>query len=157
MKKLVLLAICGLLMVSCNQKSKSVETSGTRANTVAVSDAARDGVFIHITESYNDPHRVLMPFKMATGMAEDKDVILYLDIHAVELVKKDAKDLTMEGFEPLSKYIEILLSKGVKIYACPTCMNVAGMKPEDLREGILTANKEAFFNFTKGRILTVDY
>jgi predicted peroxiredoxin len=57
----------------------------------------------------------------------------------------------------LSKYIQVLLAKGIKIYACPTCMSVAGMKPEDLKDGIHTANKEAFFNFTKGRILALDY
>ncbi len=156
MKKILSVIFCLVLLISCNQSP--VDKPVQSQDPVAVTEqTSRDGVFIHVTECYNDPHRVLMPFKMATGMAEDKDVILYLDIHAVELVKKDAKDLTMEGFEPLSKYIEILLSKGVKIYACPTCMNVAGMKPEDLREGILTANKEAFFNFTKGRILTIDY
>jgi len=156
MKKNLSISFCLVLLISCNQSpvDKPVQNQDPAP---AAEQTSRDGIFIHVTECYNDPHRVLMPFKMATGMAEDKDVILYLDIHAVELVKKDAKDLTMEGFEPLSKYIEILLSKGVKIYACPTCMNVAGMKPEDLREGILTANKEAFFNFTKGRILTLDY
>jgi len=156
MKKNLSISFCLVLLISCNQSA--VEKPVQNQDPVPVAEqTSRDGIFIHVTECYNDPHRVLMPFKMATGMADDKDVILYLDIHAVELVKKDSKDLTMEGFEPLSKYIEILLSKGVKIYACPTCMNVAGMKPEDLREGILTANKEAFFNFTKGRILTIDY
>jgi len=156
MKKILSVIFCLALLISCNQTAVEKPVQSQDSAPVA-GQAPRDGVFIHVTECYNDPHRVLMPFKMATGMAEDKDVILYLDIHAVELVKKDAKDLTMEGFEPLSKYIETLLSKGVKIYACPTCMNVIGMKPEDLREGILTANKEAFFNFTKGRILTIDY
>jgi len=156
MEKILSFSFCLVLLISCNQSA--VEKPVQNQDPVPVAEqTSRDGIFIHVTECYNDPHRVLMPFKMATGMADDKDVILYLDIHAVELVKKDSKDLTMEGFEPLSKYIEILLSKGVKIYACPTCMNVAGMKPEDLREGILTANKEAFFNFTKGRILTIDY
>jgi len=156
MEKILSFSFCLVLLISCNQSA--VEKPVQNQDPVPVAEqTSRDGIFIHVTECYNDPHRVLMPFKMATGMADDKDVILYLDIHAVELVKKDAKDLTMEGFEPLSKYIGILLSKGVKIYACPTCMNVAGMKPEDLREGILTANKEAFFNFTKGRILTLDY
>lgn len=156
MKKILSVIFCLVLLISCNQTAVDKPVQSQDPAPVA-GQTFRDGVFIHVTECYNDPHRVLMPFKMATGMADDKDVILYLDIHAVELVKKDAKDLTMEGFEPLSKYIEILLSKGVKIYACPTCMNVVGMKPEDLREGILTANKEAFFNFTKGRILTIDY
>ncbi len=37
------------------------------------------------------------------------------------------------------------------------CMAKAEIKPEDLKEGIIIAEKEKFFNFTKGRILTIDY
>jgi hypothetical protein len=40
---------------------------------------------------------------------------------------------------------------------CPTCLAVAKKKPSDLIEGIQVANKEVFFSFTKGRILTLDY
>lgn len=157
MKKLALLTICGLMMVSCNQAPKPVEGTGTEVNTVAVSDSVRDGVFIHITESYNDPHRVLMPLKMAVMMSKDQDVIVYMDIHAVELLVKGAKDLTFSNFSSAQAYIKDLLANKVGIYACPTCLAVAGFKPEDLMEGIQVAQKDKFFNFTKGRIITLDY
>jgi len=55
---------------------------------------------------------------MATIMADDKDVLIYMDIHAVNLLVKGS---------------------------------------EDLKEGIQTAQKDKFFNFTKGRIITLDY
>ena len=157
MKKIVLLVICGLLMISCNQKPNAVESIGTDANAVAVSDSIRDGVFIHITESYNDPHRVLMPLKMAVLMSKDKDVLVYMDIHAVELLVKDAKDLKFSDFSSAHAYIKDLLANNVGIYACPTCLAVAGFKPDDLMEGIQVAQKDKFFNFTKGRIITLDY
>jgi predicted peroxiredoxin len=121
------------------------------------SDSVRDGVFIHITESYNDPHRVLMPLKMANMMAMDKDVIVYLDIHAVELVTKTSKDMQFADFDPLKKLLQGLIDKGVGVYACPTCMKIADISPEDLMDGVQTANKERFFDFTKGRIITLDY
>jgi predicted peroxiredoxin len=117
----------------------------------------RDGMFIHITESYNDPHRVLMPLKMALMMSMDKDVIVYMDIHAVELLVKSAKDLTFADFESAHSYIKQLTEKGVGVYACPTCLKIAGFKPEDLMEGVQIAQKDKFFNFTKGRIITLDY
>ncbi len=157
MKKLALLAIFGLILVSCNQQPKVVEGAGTEANTVAVSDSVRDGVFIHITESYNDPHRILMPLKMAVLMSKDKDVLVYCDIHAVELLVKGAKDLNFSDFSSAQAYIKELLANNVGIYACPTCLTVAGFKPEDLMEGIQVAQKDKFFNFTKGRILALDY
>jgi predicted peroxiredoxin len=155
MKKLALLAICGLLMVSCNQPPKQDETETPEANTV--SDTVRDGVFIHITESYNDPHRVLMPLKMAVMMSKDQDVLVYMDIHAVELLVKGAKDLNFSDFSSARAYIKDLLANNVGVYACPTCLQVAGFKPEDLMDGIQVAQKDKFFNFTKGRIITLDY
>lgn len=155
MKKLALLAICGLMMVSCNQPPKPVENTTPEVNTV--SDTARDGVFIHITESYNDPHRVLMPLKMAVMMSKDHDVLVYMDIHAVELLVKGAKDVSFSDFSSAHAYIKDLLANNVGVYACPTCLEVAGFKPEDLMDGVQVAQKDKFFNFTKGRIITLDY
>ena len=120
-------------------------------------DKPRDGVFIHITESYDNPHRLLMPLKMATMMAEDKDVLIYMDIDAVKILVKGAIDITHTDFESALTYIQKLSSIGVGIHACPSCLKVAGYKTEDLMEGIMIANKDKFFDFTKGRIITLDY
>ena len=157
MKKLVLIAICGLFMVSCNQAPKTTEATETGTSNVTVADNVRDGALIHITESYNDPHRVLMPLKMAVLMSKDKDVLVYMDIHAVELLVKSAKDLNFADFESAQTYIKELVAAGVGVYACPTCLKIAGFKPEDLMEGVQVADKDKFFSFTKGRILTMDY
>ena len=120
-------------------------------------DTPRDGVFIHITESFDNPHRILMPLKMATLMAEDKDVLIYMDIDAVKILVKGAIDITHTDFESALTYIQKLSSMGVGIHACPSCLKVAGYKTEDLMEGIMIANKDKFFDFTKGRIITLDY
>lgn len=155
MKKLVLIAICGLLMMSCNQTPKQADLA--KHGAISVSDVVRDGVFIHITENYNDPHRVLMPLKMAVMMSKDKDVLVYMDIHAVELLVKGAKDLNFADFESAQTYIKELVANKVGVYACPTCLKIAGFNPEDLMEGVQVAQKDKFFDFTKGRIITLDY
>jgi predicted peroxiredoxin len=155
MKKLALIAICGMLIGACNQAPKQVETA--KQGNASVSEAIRDGVFIHITESYNDPHRVLMPLKMAVLMSKDKDVLVYMDIHAVELLVKGAKDLNFADFESAQTYIKDLVANKVGVYACPTCLKIAGYNPEDLMEGVQVAQKDKFFNFTEGRIITLDY
>ncbi len=90
-------------------------------------------------------------------MSNDKDVLVYMDIHAVELLAKGAKDLNFADFESLQTYIKQLSDKNVGVYACPTCIKVAGFKPEDLMDGVQLAQKDKFFNFTKGRIITLDY
>lgn len=152
MKKLAFLFAILLVIVSCNQAPQQPV-----APVVVTEGSVRDGVFIHITECYDDPHSVLMPLKMAVMMANDKDVIVYLDIHAVQFLTKDAKDIQFADFESAHTYIKQLAAKGVGVYACPTCMKIAGIEPEDLREGVQVAQKDKFFNFTKGRIITLDY
>lgn len=157
MKNILFVFITGLMILSCNQSPESAPKSPEEKPAIAKTDSVRDGVFIHITESYNDPHRVLMPLKMATMMAKDKDVLIYMDIHAVELLVKGAKDMKFADFETFQTYIKQLAGQKVGIYACPTCLKIAGFKPEDLMEGVQVAQKDKFFNFTRGRIITLDY
>ena len=45
-------------------------------------------------------------------MSTDKDVIVYMDIHAVELLVKGAKDLNYADFESAQTYIKQLIDKG---------------------------------------------
>ncbi|WP_375583244.1 DsrE family protein [Cyclobacterium xiamenense] len=157
MKNGLILLVAAILISSCNQATTDNNGIAQEVGPSQIVEESRDGVFIHITESYNDPHKVLMPMKMAVMMAEDKDVLVYMDINAVELLVKDANDLTHEDFETFQTYLKILLENEVGVYACPTCLKVAGFNPEDLLEGVQTAQKDKFFNFTKGRIITLDY
>lgn len=143
--------ILGLIISSCNQ------TTNQQAAATDAGATVRDGVFIHITECYDDPHRVLMPLKMATMMAADKDVLVYMDIHSVHLLVKDARDIEYADFEPAHTLIKKLLEMNVGVYACPTCLKIAGYEPGDLMDGIQVAQKDRFFDFTKGRIITLDY
>ncbi|PKQ61865.1 peroxiredoxin [Labilibaculum filiforme] len=135
----------------------STQKENTESKAMLPTEIIKDGVFIHITEGYNDPHRVLMPLKMAVLMSEDKDVLVYMDIHATELLVKGAKDMGFSEFESYQAYLKQLIDKKVGIYACPTCLKVAGYEPNDLMDGIQLAEKDKFFSFTKGRILTFDY
>jgi predicted peroxiredoxin len=120
-------------------------------------DAARDGVFIHISHGSDDAHRLLMALQMARIMADDHDVLVYFDIKGIDAVLKDSEDLAFSHFPSSKKQIASLLKQGVVLMACPGCLKAAGKTAEDLADGIEVANKEAFFSFTKGRILTLDY
>lgn len=157
MKHITLLMITGLMMVACNIQTGQKHDTESEEHVITTFDSPRDGILIHITAGYEDPHRVLMPLKMAVMMAADKDVLAYMDIHTVELLVKGAKDIEHKGFDSFQSYIQQLTEKKVGLYACPTCLEVAGFKPEDLMEGVQLANKDRFFDFTEGRILTIDY
>jgi predicted peroxiredoxin len=117
----------------------------------------RDGVFIHVSHGKDDPHRLLMALSMANMMADDHDVAVYFDIQAVEVVLKDAPDVSYAHFKPSGAQLADLKQKGVPLMACPGCLKAAGKTAADLAPGILVADKARFFSFTKGRILTLDY
>ena len=117
----------------------------------------RDGIFIHISHGTDDPHRALMALLMAELMQEQADVLVYFDIKGVEVCLKDAPDIQYSYFAASKAQLQKLLDKKVTVMVCPTCLKAAGRVPEDLAPGIQIADKNKFFTFTKGRILTVDY
>ena len=120
-------------------------------------EEARDGVFIHVTHGADDPHRILMALNMASIMSEDHPVLVYFDIQGIEVVLKDAADLTYKQFPSSRKQLAALAQKGVTLMACPGCLKAADKKAEDLAPGVQVADKKTFFSFTQGRILTLDY
>lgn len=117
----------------------------------------RDGVFVHITRGADDPHRLLMALQMASLMADSHDVLVYFDINAADAVLADAEDVQFAHFASLHTQLRALAEKGVPLMACPGCLQVIGKTGDDLAEGVEVADKAAFFSFTKGRILTIDY
>ncbi|MFA7288373.1 MAG: DsrE family protein [Melioribacteraceae bacterium] len=129
------------------------------ANTNAnyLRSSGNDGVIIHLSNGSNDPHRALMALSLALKMADDHDVLVFLDIHAVDLVLASSKSVEYKKFEPSKILLDKLLTKGVKIIVCPMCLEVINKTKFDLIKGIEIADKNDFFNFTTGRIITLDY
>ena len=124
---------------------------------VQADDNVKDGVFVHISHGSDDPHRLLMALNMAKIMADDHDVLVYLDIKGVDAVLKDSPDITYSHFPSSRTQFSALLEQGVTLMVCPGCLKAAGKSREDVADGIQIADKNAFFDFTKGRILTLDY
>ena len=94
-------------------------TAGVLPNaSVAQEPAAevKDGVFVHISHGGDDPHRLLMGLKMAEVMSEQRDVLVYLDIKAIEVVLKEAEDVAFSHFTSSNAQIEALLRQ---IDPCP--------------------------------------
>ena len=155
MKNSIILILAVFFAFSCNQNTE--QTTVNEETETLIPDKVKDGVFIHISEGENDPHKVLMPLKMALLMSEDKDVLVYMDIKAAELCVNEAEDIEHPEFDSFKSYIKQLKEAGVGLYVCPSCLKIAGLNPEDLIEGIDIASKDRFFDFTEGRILSLDY
>ena len=160
MKKVLLIFIALFAMGSCKQaadKKTEHDHMIVSSKTPDSCCVVKDGIFLHISSGYDNPHKVLMALKMAVMMTMDKDVLVYFDIKGVDLLLKTSKEMKFGDFPTLYELLDQLAEKKVIMMACPTCMKVAGYKPEDLRPGVIIAEKDKFFDFTKGRIVTLDY
>ncbi len=159
MKKSIYLVLIAVLFIAACTQTEKKQVVVTKMDSTMTPDccAMKDGVFIHISNSSNDPHRVVMPLKMAAMMAMDKPVVVYFDIKGIEVVLKDAKDITYPTFPSSKESLKKLVDMKVTLMACPSCMKAAGKTADDLIPGVIMAEKEKFFNFTKGRIITLDY
>ncbi len=152
MKKIHLLFPLLLLSVAC------IRVNQTPTPEIHIPlDSESDGVFIHVKSGADQPHEVLMALALASKFCDSHDVLMYFDINGISMVTKDAPNLEMEPLGSSDELFKQLVDKGVTILACPGCMKVFGVNPSDLRTGVTVAEKDKFFDFTDGRILTIDY
>lgn len=120
-------------------------------------DTPRDGLFIHLSQGLNNPQRVMMALSLADKMAEDHDVLVFLDIEGPEVVMENSPAIDLPNYGSSKKLIQSLLEKNATIIVCPMCLKQMKKTDTDLMAGIQLATKEKFFDFTKGRILPLDY
>ena len=79
MKKIFLLLIPVIALFSCHQTNDKEKKQMVMDMSDSVASCCiKDGIFYHISSGYDNPHKALMPLKMAAMMAMDKDVILIL-------------------------------------------------------------------------------
>jgi hypothetical protein len=101
MKSIGLFVEGGSILLSCSRVSGKPDNGITDRSTAEFSAPASNGVYIHVTESYNDPHRVPLPLKMAVLMSTDKNVVACTDINALEMEVNGTAVLTFDDFESL--------------------------------------------------------
>ena len=152
MKKLIFTVCIFLMVFSCIRVN---QPAATQLNTPA--ENVKDGLFIHVKQGPENAHEVLMALSMALKFAKDSDVLMYFDIDGISMLTKNAPDLQMEPFGSSDVLFSKLVNMGVHIFACPGCMEVYGVSASELRSGVTIADKDEFFNFTDGRILSIDY
>ena len=150
MKKRFALFLIPLLAASCVQVERTPDQ-------LSEPEPKTDGAFIHISKGAEDTHDVLMALMLADKFSTSNDVLVFFDKQGIEMLVKGAPNLEMDPFDPSDEIFERLIELNITILACPACLKVAGYEEGDLRDGVKIAEKEKFFEFTEGRILTLDY
>ena len=149
-KKILPFLLISMLAASCVQVEQTPDQQSEP-------ESKTDGAFIHISKGAEDPHTVLMALMLADKFSTSNDVLVFFDKDGIEMVTRDAPNLEMDPFDGSDEIFERLIENGATILACPACMKVSGVEENDLRPGVKLAEKEMFFDFTEGRILTLDY
>jgi predicted peroxiredoxin len=116
-----------------------------------------DGVFIHLTSGSENPQSVLTALTMALSFAADKEVYVYLDVNAVNVVVNSTKSIEMPKFEASKILIDKLIAKGATVAVNQLCLEANNKTKFDLMKGVKIAEPEDLLNFTRGRILSLSY
>ena len=143
--------------IAVNAQGKTKTSTAKKTVTEEVTPPPQDGVFIHLSSGTANPQKVLMALNMALKMTGDHDVYLFLDGDAVNVVLNNAKSLELPKFEASKIMIDKIVKQGVKIAVCSVCLEAANKTQFDLMKGITLADKNEFFDFTKGRIVSLSY
>ncbi len=136
-----------LLSVACSNLQRRGEAP----------EAIQDGVFIHVSQGTRSPHQVLTALQIAERLSETRNVLVYFDIRGPEVVVKGSKDIQFGSFPSSHAQLKKLADRGVPLYCCPDSLKALGYQPENLMPGVKLADGQEFFDFTQGRILTLDY
>jgi len=140
-----------------SSKSKTTKAKEETVQYVPPPPPPKDGVIIHISSGLDSPTSVLAGLTKALKMSDRYDVYVFFDVNGPEVVLSSSKSLEYKKYEPSKLIITKLIDKGVPIAACSMCLEMMNRTQFDLMKGVRLANLEDFFDFTKGRILTLDY
>ena len=98
-----------------------------------------DKVLIVMTSGPDTPQRCASPFLLAiaaTTMASEVRLVFMID--GVLLLKQDLAERTsaVEGGRSVASFIEDALEAGVHLCACTPSLQLHGLAPEDLVDGV---------------------
>jgi predicted peroxiredoxin len=150
MKRIFALLLVPAILAACVRVEQAPEK-------IVETEKPTDGAFLHISKGSEDTHAVLMALMLADKFSTSNDVLVFFDKQGIEMVVEGAPDLQMDPFDGSDAIFERLIDLDVEILACPACLEKAGYGESDLRTGVKLAEKERFFDFTEGRILSLDY
>jgi predicted peroxiredoxin len=125
----VLVAAAALASVGC---------ASVPERTANATEIPKSGLLINLTSGKDDPHAATMALMFATrSQKAGRPTVVFLNVHAPPLAARDLPDsVGLPGEPPVKKLLAEFMSSGGRVYVCPHCLGVAGMKNEDLVAGV---------------------
>ena len=105
-------------------------------------------VLFNITSGKEDLHRVTMALQLANHALDDgRSVVLFLNVRAPELARADLPaDVKFRDNPPTHEMLQKLVERGAQLLVCPHCMEVQGVKADELMKGAKVATRATVFD-----------
>jgi predicted peroxiredoxin len=87
----------------------------------------------------DDPQKAFPPFMLGSGaLATDMEVTMFFTMSGLNIVKKGgAEKIVLPGApKTLPEFIEVMREGGADMIACSAAFPIAGIKEQDLIEGV---------------------
>ncbi len=95
----------------------------------------------------NEPERIFPPFILALGAkAMEMDAVLFFTMSGLRALVKGEADKIELGGKNLGDMLRQAMDMGVRLIACSTALELAGIKEEDLLEGVEVAGVATYLS-----------
>lgn len=92
------------------------------------------------------------------GMTSGLNVSIFLTSAAVDLVRKNAIELTQAApLEPLKALVDDFLSRGGTLWACTPCVKARGYTEDDLIDGVIITGASSMHERIKEGAATLSF
>ncbi|CAN94726.1 hypothetical protein sce4563 [Sorangium cellulosum So ce56] len=122
-------------------------------------DARQRTLLFNVTSGQEDVHAATMALMAASNSLDAGwSTILYFNVHAAALASRNLSDsVALAGERPVKELLAAAIAKGAKVFVCPHCMQVAGVKAEELVEGAKPAALQAVLDQLHGDVISLSY
>lgn len=125
----------------------------------------KDGLLVHIASgpgSDESNHRIIMGLNLAyNALKSGRPVLVFFDVKGVVIPVQSEPDVAHESHKEMipsaKEAMRKILDEGGRIMVCPACLKHAGFGEGDLIEGAEMGKMDTIFNFTDGRVITLDW
>lgn len=109
--------------------------------------AEKGAIIINLTSGREDLRKATMALQLAShALADGHKAVVFLNVRGVELAAADQAGVTgINNNPPPGEMLAKLIDQGATVLVCPSCLEVAGMKKEQLMKGAQLATRESLF------------
>ena len=100
----------------------------------------------------DEPEKAFPPFMLGSGgLVMEMEVTMFFTMSGLNIVKKGgAEKIVLPGApKPLPEFIKILQDGGAEMIACSAAFPIAGIKEEDLIEGVECGGVATFVSYAE--------